>query len=53
MTDDPRNPFSSKNNFNLATLLVLSKVAKSQIDAYFAEGLGDTVSRSFWSAYPM
>jgi len=45
MTDDPWSPFSSENDFNLASWFVPSKVAKSQIDAYFAEGLGGTDSR--------
>jgi len=53
MTDDPWNPFSSKDDFDLASWLVQSKVAKSQIDMYFAEGLGGTDSRSFQSAYTM
>jgi hypothetical protein len=53
MTDDPWNPFSSEDDFNLASWLVRSKVAKSQIDAYFAQGLGGTDSRSFRSAYTM
>jgi len=47
MTDDPWSPFSSENDFNLASWFVWSKVGKSQIDAYFAEGLGGTDSRSF------
>jgi len=33
MTDDPWSPFSSGNDFNLASWFVRSKVAKSQIDA--------------------
>ena len=49
MTDDPWNPFSSEDDFNLTSWLVRSKMAKSQIDAYFAEGLGGTDSRSFRS----
>jgi len=53
MTDDPWSPFSSENDFNLASWLVWSKVAKSQIDVYFAEGLGSTDSRSFRSAYTL
>jgi len=53
MTDDPWSPFSSENNFNLASWFVRSKVAKSRIDAYFAEGLGGTGSRSFRSAYTL
>jgi len=53
MTDDPWNSFSSKDDFNLASGLVQSKVAKSHINAYFAEGLGGTDSRSFRSAYTM
>jgi len=51
MTDDSWSPFSSENNFNLASWFVWSKIAKSQIDAYFAEGLGGTDIRTFRSAY--
>jgi len=53
MTDDPGSPFSSEDDFNLACWFVRSKVAKSQIDAYFAQGLGRTDSRSFRSAYTL
>jgi len=53
MTDDPWSPVSSENDFNLASWFVRSKVAKSQIDASFAEGLGGTDSRSFRSAYTL
>jgi len=53
MTDDPWSPFSSENDFNLASWFVGSKVAKSQIEAYLAEGLGDTDSRLFRSAYTL
>jgi len=53
MTDDPWSPFSSQNVFNLASWFVRSKVAKSQIEADFAEGLGGTDSRSFPSAYTL
>jgi len=53
MTNDSWSPFSSEDDFNLASWFVQSKVAKSQIEAYFAEGLGGTDSRSFWSAYTM
>jgi len=53
MTDDPWSPFSSGNDFNLASWFVRSKVAKSQIEAYFAQGLGGTDSRSFRSAYTL
>jgi len=53
MTDDPWTPFSSENDFNLAPWFVRSKVAKSQIDAYFAEGLGGMESRSFRSPYTL
>jgi len=53
MTDDPWSPFSSEKDFNLASWFVRSKVAKSQIDAYFAEGLDGTDSRSFRFAYTM
>jgi len=44
MTDNPWGPFSSENVFNLASWFVRRKVAKLQIDAYFAEGLGGTES---------
>jgi len=53
MTDDPWSPFSSKDDFNLASWFFRSKVAKSQIDAYFAQGLGGTDSKSFRSAYTL
>jgi len=53
ITDDPWSPFSSENDFNLASWFVWSKAAKSQIDAYFAEGLGGTDSRSLRSAYTL
>jgi len=53
MTDDSWSPFSSENDFNLASWFVRSKVAKSQIDVYFAEGLGGTDSTSFRSAYTL
>ena len=53
MKNDPLNPFSSEADFNLASWLVQSKVSKSQIDLYFAEGLGGMDARSFWSAYTL
>ena len=53
MTDDPWRPFSSENDFNLASWFVRSKVPKWQIDSYFVEGSGVTDSRSFLSAYPL
>ena len=53
MTDDPWSPFSSENDFNLASWFVRSKVAKSQVYAYFADGLAGTDSRSFRSAYTL
>jgi len=37
----------------LASWFVRSKVAKSQIDEYFAEGLGGADCRSFRSAYTL
>jgi len=53
MTDDPWSPFSSEDDFNLASWFVRSKVAKFQIDVYFVQGLGGTDSRSFRSAYTL
>jgi len=53
ITDDPWSSFLSENDFNLASWFVRSKVAKLQIDTYFAEGLGGTDSRSFRSAYTL
>jgi len=53
MAVDPWSPFPSDNDFNLASWFVRSKVAKSHLDAYFAEGLGGTDSRSFRSAYTL
>jgi len=53
MTDDPWSPFSSEDDFNPASWFVRSKVAKSLINAYFAQGLAGTDSRSFRSAYTL
>jgi len=53
ITDDTWKLFSSEDHPNLASWLVRSKVAKLQIDEYFAEGLGGTDSRSFGSPYTM
>jgi len=53
MTDFPWSPYSSENDFNLASWFVRLKVAKSQIDAYFAECLGGTESISLRSAYTL
>jgi len=53
MTDDPWSPFSSEDNFNLASWVARSKVAKAQIDAYFAQCLGGTDHRSFHSTYTL
>jgi len=53
MTNDHWSPFSSENDCNLASRFVGSKGAKSQMDGYFAEGLGGTDSRSFRSAYTL
>ena len=50
---DPWNSFSSEAAFNLASWLVLSKVSKSQMNAYLAEGLGGMDARSFQSAYTL
>jgi len=49
----PWSPFWSEADFNLTSLFVWNKVAKSQIDAYFANGLGSTDARSFRSVYTM
>jgi len=51
MTDNPLSPFSSEENFNLASWFVQSKVATLQIDADSAKGLAGTNCRSFPSAY--
>jgi len=53
MKDDPGNLFSSEADFNLASWLVRSKVSKSQIDAYFAEGFGGMDALSFRFAYTL
>jgi len=52
-TNDPWSAFSSEADLNLASWFVQNNVAKSQIDAYFADGLGGTDARSFRSAYTM
>ena len=51
--DYPWNPFSWEVSFDLVSWLVRSKVAKSQIDVYLAEGLRGMNARSFRSAYTM
>jgi len=53
MKGDPWNPFSSEVDFHFASWLVRSKVSKSQIDQYFAEGLGCMDAWSFRSAYTL
>jgi len=52
MTDDPWSPFSFEDDFNLASWFVRSKVAKSQINTYFAQGLSGTDSGSFRPPIP-
>jgi len=52
-TNDPWGPFSSGADFNLASWFVWNKVSKSQIDPYFANGLGGPDARSFRSTYTM
>jgi len=53
MADGSWNTFSSEADFNLASWFIRNKVAKSQIEAYLAQGLGGTDSRSFRSANTM
>jgi len=53
VSEDPWSPFTSENNFNLASWFVRSKVTKSLIEAYFDERLGGTGGRSFRSAYTL
>ena len=53
MTDDLWSPFSSENDFNWPSRFVRSKVARSEIDAYFAKGLGGMDGRSFRSPYTL
>jgi len=53
MTYDPWSPFSSEDNFNIASWFVRSKVAKSQIYTYLAQGLGVMHSRSIRSTYSL
>jgi len=52
-TNDPWSPFSPEVDCNLASWFVRNKVAKSQIDEYFAYRLSGTDARSFQSAYTM
>ena len=49
-TNDPWSPFLSEADFNFVSWSVRNKVARSQIDGYFADGLGGTDARSFQSA---
>ena len=53
MADDLCNPFTSEADINLASWIVRNKVAKSQIDGYFGEGLGSMDSRLFRFTYTM
>jgi len=53
MTDNLWSPFSSEDEFNLASWFDQTKVPKSQIDADFAQGWGSTESRSFRFAYTL
>src|SRR5205807_3950990 len=47
------SPFSSEDDFNLASSFAWGKIAKSQINDYFAKGLGSKGARSFRSAYTL
>lgn len=53
MSNYPRTPLLFEDEFNLVSLFVRSMVAKLQMDAYFANGLGGTNRRSFSSAYTL
>ena len=53
ITHDARSPFCTEYDLNLPSWFVRSTLAKSQMVAYAAEGLGGTESRSFWSAYTL
>ena len=53
MKDDPWSPFSSEDDFNLASWFVRSKVPKTRINNYFAKGLGGRDARSFQLAYTL
>ena len=53
MKDDLWSPFSSEDDFNLASWFVRGKIAKSQINDYFAKGLGSRGAGSFRSAYTL
>ena len=48
---DPWGPFSSEDEFKLASWFIRSKVSKTRINDYFAEGIGGTKSGTFQSAY--
>jgi len=52
-TNNPWSPFSSEEHFNLWSWFVRNKVAKSEIESYFADQLGGTDGRFFRSAYNM
>ena len=53
MLQEPWSPFSSEQDFDLASWFVRSKVAGSRINDYFGKGLGGTEPRSFRSAYTL
>ena len=53
MLEEPWSPFSSERDFNLASWVVHSMVAKTQIDVYCGKGLGGMECGSFRSAYSL
>jgi len=51
LCDNPWAPLPSRQGFRLAAWLLLSKVPKSQIDEYFASGLGNSESVGYGSMH--
>jgi len=53
LCDDPSAPFPSGQGFRLASWLLESKVPKSQINEYFASGLGNSESVGYGSIHTL
>jgi len=53
LCDDPWAPFPSGQGFRLASWLLESKVPKSQINEYFASGLGNSESVGYGSMHTL
>ena len=53
LAKDPWGPFASEDEFKLASWFIRSKVSKTRINDYFAQGIGDAKCGTFQSAYTL